>query len=497
MRSSFVALGIAVLVVVAATALFTSAKLDAPTIDEDPGASSFHGSVMASDGTIVPITVYKPAGASAADPVPLILHSHGWGGSRITDGTGLPGVLWNAGFGVITIDARGHGESTAVAQVHHRDFEVKDTIAVLDFAHDELDWVLKEPASGIPKDIVAGGAGYSYAGGMQLMAASFDKRLDALAPEFTWTDLPYSLAPEGVGKSVWLDILIGFAVNGGVNYDPRINEWYATIVATGEVPQEALDHFAGSSPILDEIDADVLFLQGVPDVLFNLNNAYRAYEALEARGAGDIRLFTHLTGHVLPGLQPFGTTSVRAQTFQQEGPCGVTSDVILAWFDERLRNGPASGIAEVSYALEDRTCVRFDALPTDSIEVPISAAAIPSGAGTLLIPVLEGPALLAGIPRLHAEGVDAVLVESYAFAGLVVLSPEGHQRVVDDQTAPFRLVPGQPVDADLAGVATRLAEGERLFLRIDGANEWYAHNGPRVPGATLLADITLTLPVVA
>lgn len=496
MRPSFVALAIAVGVVVAATAFFSGANVQEPASSGDAGAVSWDATVVSFDGALIPITVYKPAGASALQPVPIILHSHGWGGSRITDGTGLPGRLWNESFGVITIDARGHGDSTAVAEVHHRDFEVKDTIAVLDYVYDELDWAQKESGTGIPKDVVAGGAGYSYAGGMQLTAASWDKRLDALAPEFTWTDLPYSLAPEGVPKSVWLDILIGFAIDGGVNYDPRINEWYATILATGEVPQEALDHFAGSSPVLENIDADVLFLQGVPDVLFNLNNAYRGYEALEARGAGDVRLFTHLTGHVLPGLQPFGTTPVRAETFQQEGPCGVTGDIIVAWFDERLRDGPASGIPEVSFALDDGTCAAFDALPTDAIEVTLPAAAVPSGAGTILLPLMDGPALLAGIPHLHADGTDAVLVENFAFAGLVILSPDGHERIVDDQTAPFRLVPGEPVDADLAGVAAQLGQGDRLFLRIDGANEWYFHNSPRLPGATVVTDITVTLPVV-
>lgn len=495
MRSSIVALGIAVVMVVAATALFSAADLDAPVVAEETAAASWHANVTSFDGTLVPITVYKPAGASATAPVPVILHSHGWGGSRVTDGSGLAGRLWSEGFGVITIDARGHGASEAVAMVHHRDFEVRDTMAVLDFAHDELAWVAKEPASGIAKDVVAGGAGYSYAGGMQLTAASWDKRLDALAPEFTWTDLPYSLAPEGVPKSVWLDILIGFAIDGGVSYDPRINEWYAAMVATGEVPAEAIEHFEGSNAVLGNIDADVLFLQGIPDVLFNLNNAYRAYEAIEARGVSDVRLFTHLTGHVLPGVQPFGTTPGRAQTFAEDGPCGNTPDLIVAWFDERLRAGPASGIPEVSFALEDGTCATFEALPTGTSVASWPQLAVPSGAGSVLVPLAEGPALIAGIPQLRAARVTG-LAETHAFAGLVVLSPDGHQRIVDDQTTPLRLVPGRAVDVDLAGVATRLGPGDRLFLRLDGLNEWYAHNSPRVPQATVLDDITVTLPVV-
>lgn len=492
-RSGIVALSLAVLVVVAATAFFTGANEREIAALDDPPATSYDATVTSADGTIVPITVYRPAGASVESPVPVILHSHGWGGSRIRDGTGLAGRLWNESFGVITIDARGHGESTAFAEVHHRDYEVKDTIAVLDHAW-TLDWIQKEPGSGIPKDVVAGGAGYSYAGGLQLTAASYDKRLDALAPEITWTDLPYSLAPEGVPKSVWLDILMGFAKQGDVKYDPRIDQWFAAIVATGEIPPEALEHFAGSSPRLDEIDADVLFIQGAPDVLFNLNNAIRGYETLEARGVGDTRLFTHLTGHVLPTLQPFGTTPRRAVTFQEVGPCGTNADVVVAWLDERLRGGPASGIPEVSYALDDGTCATFDALPASVVEVALPAAPVPSGAGSFLVPLLDGPALIAGIPHLRASP-SALAAPNFAFAGLAILSPDGHQRIVDDQTHPFRLEPGQAVDTDLAGVAARLGSGDKLFLRLDGANEWYAHNSPRVVGGALLTDVVVTLPL--
>lgn len=494
-RASFVALALATLVVIAGTAFFTQADEPlAPAAVADAPATIEDAKVVSFDGTLVPVTIYKPAGASAENPVPVVLHSHGWGGSRVRDGAGLPGLLWQNGFGVITIDARGHGESDAVAEVHHKDFEVKDTIAVLDYAYDALDWVQKEPESGIAKDIIAGGAGYSYGGGMQLTAASWDKRLDAIAPEITWTDLPSALAPEGVPKSVWLDILIGFAVQGGVSYDPRIDDWYRTILLTGEIPQDALDHFAGSSARLDEIDADVLFIQGVPDVLFNLNQAVHGYEALEARGAGDIRLFTHLTGHVLPYAQPFALDDARRQTFQEEGPCGVNAQVVLAWLDETLRDGPASGIPEVSFALEDGECIALDALPDDTVRASLPLVAAPAAGGSVLVPLLSGEAVVAGIPHLRANVTTAL--PQVSFVGLVAIGPDGVARVVDDQTTPVRLEPGATLDVEMAGVATRLASDEQLFLRIDGLNEWYAHNAQRAPGGALLQDVVVTLPVV-
>lgn len=494
MRSSFVALALATLVVVAATAVFTqsSEPLAPASVDTGGAPASWNADVTSFDGTIVPITVYKPAGASAESPVPVVLHSHGWGGSRIRDGSGIVGRLWEAGFGVITIDARGHGDSSATAMVHHEDFETKDTIAVVDFAAG-LDWVAKEPGSGIANDILLGGAGYSYGGAMQLNLASHDPRVDAITPDMTWTDLPYALAPEGVAKSLWLDVLIYFARSGGVTYDPRIDQWYQQILLTNEVPQEALDHFAGSSARLDAIDADVLFIQGVPDVLFNLNQAARGYLELEAAGRSDVRLFTHLTGHVLPTAQPFGTSPERRQTFQPDGPCGTTADVILAWLDEKLRAGPASGIPEASFALDDGSCVALDAYPSGSRRVDIPAIVAPSAGGSLLVPLAEGPLALAGLPTLTANVASPV--ETVGFVGLVVVGADGFVRILDDQTTPFRAVPGQPLEVELAGVAAQLGEGDQLLLRLDGANEWYAHNSPRVPGTSLLTDVVVSLPM--
>jgi hypothetical protein len=69
MRASFVALALATLVVVAATALYMQADVPeeplAPATAESAGAVSWHANVTSFDGTLVPITIYKPALAFA------------------------------------------------------------------------------------------------------------------------------------------------------------------------------------------------------------------------------------------------------------------------------------------------------------------------------------------------------------------------------------------------------------------------------------------------
>ena len=495
--------GLAALLVVALLALGAAVLVASTQRQEggrlsllDDGPASFNATVLSFDATPIEITVYRPERASAGSPVPIVLHSHGWAGSRTTDGAGIVGALWGAGLGVVSIDARGHGASGGFATLHHRDVEVRDFQRVLDWAYDELDWAMREPGSGVEKDLVVGAAGYSYGGGFQLMTASHDARLDAIAPEITWTDLATALAPNGVPKSLWLDFLVADARASGTRVDPRVEAWYRSAVEENALPPDAFEHLAGSSPRLDAIDADVLLVQGIPDTLFPLNEALRAFEALDARGI-DVRLLTHLTGHVAPHAQPFGTSAERRDIFQDGGPCGSTSATVVAWLREKLAAGAASGIPRVSYALEDGACVELDALPAARLAATAALAVAPSGAGSLTVP-LELPdraIVVAGAPILRAQ-VDGTGLAGIGVASLVVVGADGFARVVDDQSMPFRAEPGRALEVELAGVATRIAAGDRLLLRLDGLNEWYAHNGERAIGASVLRDITVTLPVV-
>lgn len=502
MRTSILALFLAAVLVVGGTALYTGARRGGDALlpgagfgadAEGESPATFEDvPIVSFDGTVIMVTVFKPANASAERPVPLVLHSHGWGGERASSPGGIVGRLVEEGFGVVSVDARGHGESGGNATVHHEDYELKDTLAVLDHAA-KLPWVMKEPGSGIPNDVVVGGTGYSYAGGFQLMAASHDGRLDAIAPEITWSDLNDALAPNGVVKSVWVHALIGMAKESGTRVDPRIERWYEEAMLFNRLPPDAEAHFRGSSPRLADVGADVLLIQGVPDVLFNLNQAVRTYRALEEAGMVDVRLWTHLTGHVLPTLQPFALSPERRATFDGEGPCGNLEDLVVAWLDEKLRGGPASGIPKVSFALEDGECLQLDALPATTREVKLAALPAPQMAGSVLAPLARGPLVIAGVPHLNASVTAPT--GGIVSVGLVVVDARGMPRVVDDQSIGARLDLAT-LRMDLAGVATRLHEGDTLFLRVDGLNEWYATNGARLPGAAALTDVTVTLPVV-
>ncbi|MDX1633901.1 MAG: CocE/NonD family hydrolase [Marinobacter sp.] len=276
-------------------------------------------------------------GIDCANGHPLVLHGHGFGGSRSLEGFD---AYRQAGFTVISIDQRGFGESTGTVRVMDPEFEGRDLIQILDWAEANLDYlrVREEPdlPSELNPNLVVGAIGGSYGGGFQLLLHGQDprQRMDAMVPDITWHDLRYSLNPGNVIKTGWDLLLVaggetGSVGNGNSGLDPIIREILAQGAATNRFPQEGLDFFYYHSPayrcsgteieppalsglVAAQIDppaydvppvayapVDVLLTQGMKDTLFNFNEAWRNFECLKALG-GDVRLMTHQSGHILP-----------------------------------------------------------------------------------------------------------------------------------------------------------------------------------------------------
>ncbi|CAM5568601.1 ABC transporter domain-containing protein OS=Streptomyces antimycoticus OX=68175 GN=SANT12839_087470 PE=4 SV=1 [Streptomyces antimycoticus] len=68
-----------------------------------------------------------------------------------------------------------------------------------------IDWLAKRPevrldGQGDPR---VGVAGASYGGAISLLAAGYDRRVDAIAPEITYWNLADALFPNGVYKKLW------------------------------------------------------------------------------------------------------------------------------------------------------------------------------------------------------------------------------------------------------------------------------------------------------
>lgn len=498
-------------------------QIEVATSDEECGlGESTNDIVEGDDGVDIHITVHEPS-LDEGEDAPVILHSHGWAGARAQTPNTLIGDLLDACYGVVSIDMRGHGESGGQANVHHPDHEIKDVINVLDHI-EELDWVHTSDG-----DIVAGAIGGSYGGGFQLLTAALDPkdRIDAIAPDMTWNDLPYALAPNDAIKSVWVDLLYG-AGTAQAELAPFIHEAYWTGAATNEVPQEAMDSFNQSSPTThaNDIDVPILLRQGIPDTLFNLNQALWNADQV-ATAPEDVYLLTHLGGHILntdgtiPNEAPFDGG---IQPGADSGACTDQNEAVVAWYDYHLKDvGTALADAElapVEIALDDAsTCLDgFDDIQElygddkqDGFETVVVTQGAPLASGYVqagpleatpespvsldLFTAQEGEAL-AGVPILSgtasANGAGAI-----AYLSLIVSGEDG-ERIASSQVTPLRLdaLEEETFELELGGVGAALDADDEVRLQISSWDPQYAHNQERAPGALVLEDLEIALPLV-
>jgi len=429
------------------------------------------------DGESIVFQVFEPDTLNCGEKHALILEGHGYSGSRQTDKSGgdsplsfgAPiGELTKAGYAVISIDQRGHGESGGTVRVMDPAFEGQDLIAIVDWAEQHLDYLKYRDGN-----LLLGGIGGSYGGGYQMLLWEIDpsQRMDAMVPEITWNDLPYSLNPGNVVKSYWALFLAGAGdANTQGGQDPFIRATLLDGVATGVFPADALPQFAshspayfcgqgysdmkgvtadGSSYVLGSLSTnipltsgafsitrsplkqfpkvDALIFQGMRDHLFNFNEAYHNFQCLK-RGGGDVRLLSYETGH--GALSPdLGIVSqavqVRGNPLSRNcGPVDGTA-ATLAWFNEKLlgkgnANAAIASGQSVCYSLTQKDAVAVPNVTVGGTEFPV---AMPGGLPvpvtlTQLVPtivpltsVAEGSNVLAGIPRLKVKvgrGVEAL-----------------------------------------------------------------------------------------
>ncbi|MFQ3199321.1 MAG: ABC-2 type transport system ATP-binding protein [Zhongshania sp.] len=469
--------------------------IESPVADNASGATT----------TAIAATVFIPEHADGAT-YPLILHSHGWGGDRVTeadtqapfDSSKFYSVaidaevkrFWQEGYAVISFDERGFHDSSGAIRVMDPEFETRDAIAVLDWAESNLSL-----SRSLDNNPLVGAIGGSYGGGFQLALAAFDDRLDAITPSVTWYDLPESLVPNGVIKKLWVFGLCFSAVSAGDRtFSDELNQacQQAGIDSSTRFAEDldpALLQFLGAHGMAafearhkDASDAfwvrgvDALLTQGQRDLLFPLNNAMENYRFLSSLG-GDVRLITHQHGHYIgPPLDvqaPLGATR-----------CGSvdTLEAKHAWFAEKLKGeaGAAALIPTICIGLDDNNgaALTSAAVAAATYRVTVPATSINSiqnnyggDAPTFILlaaPISETNLVLAGIPVANVTVTPNVpMTKVAAFVGIGVLSlGDSSARLIDDQVAPLRN--GDHVDKQLIGVGEVLKAGDQIGVLIYG-----------------------------
>ncbi len=445
-------------------------------------------------------SLFQPAGASSKATVPLIFHSHGWGGSRTTDPTAFKSWL-DAGYGVLSFDQRSFGESTGVAHVMNPDLEGRDVVNLVNFVA-TLDWVTKQR----PGDPLIGAIGGSYGGGYQFAGAFTElrdkgrTRFDALAPEITWWDLKQSLAPDEAARTMWLSILYA---GGGTHLPPEVSAGFVALITTGHWPTgqagKDLDaFFAKNGPAWHvkhgrKLDIPVLIGQGLSDNLFNLNQGLQNFDKALTNRARSRSLFVgYNAGHTLPSVLPpgFATPGDPCSIALGSPTFGALSQRFMALNLKKERTG-LKGFGAYHLSTADGRCLtQHNLKPNKQYRLGKATTALP-----ISIPVAKGPITVAGVAQLKAK-VSSKLPDAAAFFALSVGSTPLDAKVIQNNTMPLREprpVHGARRTADLPGIAVDVPAGKTLYLTIAPVADMYAGQGGRVPSTLRLDDLTLQL----
>jgi len=402
------------------------------------------------DAVELDTTLYLPASATADDPAPAVLLAHGFGGSKASvddDARDLAG----RGYVVLTWSARGFGASTGQIGLDDPRYEVADVSTLLDVLADRDDVLLD--GDGDPRVGVAGG---SYGGALSLLAAAYDQRVDAIAPQITWNSLTTAFFPDqagieddaatpaatprtgdaGVFKRTWAGLFFGTgsvpsaggllggltggaaAADGAVpadGVDPAavqaltcgrfradICAAYESAASTGTLTPEVAAVLDRSSPagVLDRITAPTLLVQGTQDSLFGLGEADANARGIAANGT-DVRVVWYSGGH---------------DSSASERVTGELRNEVAGWFDRYLRGadtgtgggfsypeptGLAGGVGSVQGGGQTVSAAAYPGLdggdPVGRRDIEVSGGTQP-----VVTPAGGSPASLSTVPGLGA-----------------------------------------------------------------------------------------------
>lgn len=239
---------------------------------------AFTYDVISFDGTPISTNFFPASGIADDETAPTVLNGPGLGSPGETDpynveGTfgAVPGVavMRDAGYNVITWDPRGEFASGGVLQLDNPFFEGRDASAI-------VTWASGNPlVRGIGDDPDIGMVGGSYGGGIQMVTASTDPRIDAIVPAGNWYSLIDALYPNETFKTAWAALLGLLLVENGARINTQIYQGVLTGALFGFLTETAQAVLASSGPttLLNQLKAPTLLLQGTVDALFPLDQS--------------------------------------------------------------------------------------------------------------------------------------------------------------------------------------------------------------------------------
>jgi ABC-2 type transport system ATP-binding protein len=480
----------------------------ASTVSDGQVAISF-------DGTPIVYTLFTPDGASASNRVPAVLMTHGWGGSRQTTATGFVEKLLANGYAVLTWDQRGFGQSGGQAEVDSEQWEGRDVSALIDVL--AANPAIAKQRTGDPRVGMAGG---SYAGGVQWVTAANDKRVDAIAPEISWHNLPESLFPQDVIKLGWDTLLAAVgqtSVTNGLspanpagsqlgNLDPKIYEAIVESAALGYPTDDVREFFASRGPdyLLDRVTVPTFIIQGTVDTLFPPSQAVENYQDMtRLHPRQPLKMAWYCSGHGVCSFDP--------------GDPARIQDEIVAWFDRYVKGRSVNTGSKFEYITQEGTWHSAGAYPPQAKSTrtgsgsgvvavngePTAGGVIGPGATTgntsLTIPIDSRPGTLIGAPKMTvtwtgaATGTDNLLKAPLFFQLVNTTTDE----VLGNQITPqVFLTDGLPRTKTftIEPVSYTVSPGDQIALQVVSSSANYELY--RGAGVFQLHDVRVEVPTI-
>ncbi|MBD0709807.1 MULTISPECIES: CocE/NonD family hydrolase [unclassified Streptomyces] len=448
---------------------------------------------------------------------PAVLLGHGFGGSKDDVRVQAEGLA-RAGYAVLTWSARGFGASTGAIGLNDPDHEVRDVRKLIDWLAARPEVLLDKP--GDPR---VGVTGASYGGAVALLAAGYDERVDAIAPQITYWNLADALFPEGVFKKLWTGLFFtaggalgeaadgrraeaadngsadateghpGKAAAGGCGrFTPELCALYQRVAVAGkpDAAARALLEARSPSAVADRIKVPALLVQGQSDSLFTLAQSDAAARTLTTNGA------------------PVAVDWISGGHDGGDRETGRVEQRVTTWFDRWLKRdasvdtGPAFRVSRTGgvdstdgrSTLRAATADRYPGLAEGPVRLPLTGPAqtFANPAGAAPPAVSAVPGLGGGVTGLSSLGV-----------GLALDFPGQHARFdTAPLTGPLRITGTPTVRVKVTSTA---ADGSAvLFAKVydvgpDGRQQVLPAQlvAPvRVEGAATGRSVTLTLPAI-
>jgi ABC-2 type transport system ATP-binding protein len=492
---------------VAALAFGLSAN---PALARDDSVTSF-------DGTRIVLSFFPAEGLAPGQRAPTVLVGPGWGVPRDTDQNsqtvaafGAIGLapLRAAGYNVLTWDPRGFGQSGGTVEADSPDYEARDASALISYVARQPEAQLD--GAGDPR---VGMAGASYGGGIQLVTAATDPRVDAITPDIAWNSLVTSLYKAQSVKAGWSNILFSLGLGSSTvpglpagqtgNLDPHITSAYQSGLVSGQISDEDVQWFASRGPgaLVGRIHAPTLLIQGTADTLFTLDEAVRNYGILR-KSRVSAKMIWFCGGH--------------GACFTSSGPNGFVENAILNWFSRYLKRNRTVDTGPRFQWIADDGLVRT----ANDYPLPLKQLVSGRGSGTLAftpdatgsgtaiaatpgtnavrvpIPAPSAGSQIVGAPKLSISYSGLANQTSVLLYAQIV--DNSRHVVVGNVVTPFRVVLDGSVHTTtvaLEDIAASAVPSSSYTLEIVPYTAVY---GPqRAAGAITMTSIDVSLPVVS